>query len=263
MRRSGALLTLVLTLGLLAACDRSGGDAASPTPASSPSPSPSVPNPTTGPPPTPTPTPNPTVSPTPSPVLHLPPDAPTTYDGTLTDDLAPLAPPGATLTSTASFSTPEDPVDLVAFAWRRGDPFAGELGFSVWQRFEDSPAWRAVSAFTDGPAKGVLGITFGAADLTGDGISDFLTREDRGGSGACATWRVLSPAQGTATQVFRHGGCDTSIELGEGASLTVREAVFEPGDSHCCPSAFRTTTLEWDGSAFVETDVVESPAPSP
>jgi hypothetical protein len=73
---------------------------------------------------------------------------------------------------------------------------------------------------------------------------------------------LIALTEGDAAQVFRRSGCDTTIEPAGDGTLSMREAVFEPGDSHCCPSAFRTTTLEWDGSAFVATDVRESPAPA-
>ena len=33
-------------------------------------------------------------------------------------------------------------------------------------------------------------------------------------------------------------------------------AVYRPDDAHCCPSAFRHVTFEWNGEAFERTDVV-------
>jgi hypothetical protein len=95
----------------------------------------------------------------------------------------------------------------------------------------------------------VLGVRLSSADLTGDGVDDLLTEEQRGGSGACATWRVIASAAGSAAEIFLRDGCDTEISAING-TLEIREAVYEPGDPHCCPSAYRTTVLAWDGQAW-------------
>jgi hypothetical protein len=255
-----------LALGALAfvACDGGGGAV---SPSGSPSVTPEVT--TSTPPPTgsasPTPTGSPSASLTPEPVLQLPPDAPTSFGGTLSADgpFDPLVPPGAEILD-AWFREPSG--ELLATAgvvWGRGaDPFARELGVVLWERLPDPSGWRATYAFTDGPARGVLGISVDVADVTSDGIDDALTFESTGGSGACGRWRVLAPRSGGADVALRRSTCDAQISI-VGGDLELREAVFEPDDAHCCPSAFRTTTLEWDGSAFVATDVREEPAPSP
>ena len=171
-----------------------------------------------------------------------------------------LAPPGAEVISTWYLTPPEDLVAQVGLAWTRGaDPFAAEHGFAVWQRFPDRPPWRVVYAFTDPPAAGVLGVRFDAADLTGDAIGDALTFEDMGGSGACGLWRVVESGAGFATEIFRRMTCDTEIQVAD-AALRIRAAVYEPGDSHCCPSRFRTTTLRWDGETWNVIDKVVNPA---
>ena len=113
-------------------------------------------------------------------------------------------------------------------------------------------------AFTDRPRAGVLGVSSQTGDVTGDELADRLTLEDLGGSGACGRYRVVAGTATGAEEVFSRQVCDTEIFIA-GGSLTVREAVFEPGDPHCCPSAFRTSTLEWDGEAFVETSSTEEP----
>jgi hypothetical protein len=43
-------------------------------------------------------------------------------------------------------------------------------------------------------------------------------------------------------------------------TLRIRAAEYEPGDSHCCPSRFRTTTIRWDGSGWTVVDRVVTPA---
>jgi hypothetical protein len=198
--------------------------------------------------------------------LQLPPDAPTTFDA----DSAPadlpldqLVPPGAEVDSTWVLNPPDDPVQQLGVVWSRGeDPLFRERGFELWRPFPESPTWRVVYAFTDPLAMGVLGIRTTSADLTRDDVPDLLTFEDTGGSGACGTWRVVATGDVSATEVYRRQTCDADLAV-VGGHLELSEAVFEPGDSHCCPSAFRTTTLEWNGERFVRTNVSESPAPPP
>jgi len=203
----------------------------------------------------------PSESPTPEPFLQLPADAPTSYDGAVSSGgpFEPLVPPGAEVLD-AWFQQPSD--EAQAFAWviwgRGDDPFARELGLALWERFDDHPMWRVTHAFTDEPSKGVLGISLDAADVTDDGFEDGLTFEQTGGSGACGRWRVVAPFHGGAIEALDRQTCDAEISI-VGNHLELREAVYEADDAHCCPSAFRTTTLEWDGQAFVETEVREEP----
>ncbi len=201
---------------------------------------------------------SPPVEPTPEPDLHLPPGAPSLVEDPAdiarvsAGDLSPLLPPRAEIAFTAMQRTPQDPIDQIALAWRSGtDPFASTHGLVVWQ-LGAGPEWRALYAFTDRPPTGVLGITLEPGDLTGDGTADLLTSEHTGGTGACGRWRVVASEPGVATEIFRRDACDTEIAIAAG-ELRIREAVYEPGDPHCCPSAFRVTTLRWNGEAWVET----------
>jgi len=176
-------------------------------------------------------------------------------------DRSAILPPGAEETFVIDQAKPADPIDQIAVTWRRGpDPFAPEVGLMVWQRFEQSPTWRAVFAFTDRPRAGVLGVRLSSADLTGEGVDDLLAEEQRGGSGACATWRVIASADGSAFDIFLRDSCATEISAING-TLVVREAVFESGDPHCCPSAYRTTVLAWDGQAWQELSSDLEPVP--
>lgn len=260
MRRIAAALCLALAL---AGCDGGGGQDLSPSATSSASSSPSAsPSPSTTSPSS-SPSEGPSESPPPELDLQLPADAPTE----LTDpadlaavaagDLTPLVPPGATVTHSAVLA---GPAERIVLTWRRGDdPFASEQGFVEWSGLGEGSSLRAVHAFTDRPRRGVLAIDLEAGDLTGDGLADALTLEQQGGSGACGTWRVIVSTPDAAEEVFRHAACDTEIRIDAG-KLSLREAVYEPDDPHCCPSAFRYATLEWDGIAFVETssEVVET-----
>lgn len=248
----------------LAGCD--GGDAATPTRSPSPSPvespSPSRPPETVT--PTATASQGPTGSPAAPPVLRLPEDAPVAFDGEVSADgpFEELIPPGAEVLD-AWYRGPFRAMPAwVGVVWARGDdPFARELGLVLWQRAPDAPSWRVAYAITDPPERGVLGISVELGEVTGDAVDDVLSFEETGGSGACGTWRVISPVPGGALTALKRRTCDARISVVAG-HLQLREAVFEPGDAHCCPSAFRTTTLEWDGTAFVSTDVREEPGPT-
>jgi hypothetical protein len=253
VRRLLPLGVVALALvGSLAAC---GG-----RPVVLPSPSPTFASPSPSPVPTSSPTaapsPSPTVTVSPAPELDLPRDAPTALaapedpDALARDGYRPLLPPGA---ASLDARVTSGALTRIAVTWYRGeDPFARQSGLVIWQRFPDAPAWRAVFAFTDRPADGVLGISLEQEDLTRDGVPDLLVREDAGGTGACARWRVLASAPGRADEVWRHEACDTDVRIVRGR-LLVREAVFRPEDPHCCPSAMRVRTFSFDGTAFVQT----------
>lgn len=163
-----------------------------------------------------------------------------------------LIPPDAQLTGRVVLPAAGGISDEVAVAYVVGsDPFAAEHGFALWRRFEDAPAWSVVFAFVDAPRKGVLGIRLEAGDLTADGHDELLTFEDTGGTGACGTWRVIAGAPEDATEIFRRKTCDTEIRI-VNAHLEIREAVYETGDPHCCPSEFRISTLRWSGAGWRE-----------
>jgi hypothetical protein len=175
-------------------------------------------------------------------------------------DLAPLVPAGSTPAIRAVLATPDAPIDQIAVTWRAGGPTPGRSGLIVWQATEGDPAWRAVYAFTDPGAAGVFGIRLDEMDVTADGIADLITFEDVGGSGACGTYRVVASTAGDASEILRRSVCDTDIQVA-GGDLRVREAVFGPEDPHCCPRAFKTTVLRWNGSDWERVSSEVSPAP--
>jgi hypothetical protein len=207
------------------------------------------------PPPSPSTGPSPTLSTDPD--VRLPAGMPATADDPddvaliAAGDVGPLMPPGASPVSTLTLATPQDPIDQIALTWLDEGPSQRRMGLIVWQRFDDHPTWRAVYAFTDPPSKGVFGIWVDTDDLTRDAVPDLLSFEDVGGSGACGTYRVVSSTEGDASAIFRRDTCDTEIAI-SGGDLRVREAVFRPDDAHCCPSAFRTSVLRWNGATWEE-----------
>jgi len=204
-----------------------------------------------------------TPTPIPSPVVDVPVDAPTTYGRRQAADKVPVAdlvPVGAEVTKPWTLPPTSDQVPQIALAWTRGvDPFSSEHGFELWQQFGEPPPWRVVYAFTDPPSARVLAVRFDVGDVTGDAIPDVLTFEDKDGSGGCGVWRVVRSGAGFATPIFHRSTCDTQIELASG-TLRIRAAEYDPGDSHCCPSRFRTTTIRWDGGGWTVVDRVVTPA---
>jgi hypothetical protein len=197
----------------------------------------------------------PSQSPTPTvdPDVSLPEGVPPVVDDAselaliASGDLGPLVPPGA---SYEKRSTLEDPVEQIVLTWSDGIPPDRRNGLIVWQRSEGE-TWRAVYAFTDPARRGVFGIRVETGDVTGDAISDILSFEDVGGSGACGTYRVIATSVGDASEIFRRDACDTQIAISSG-DLRIREAVFRADDPHCCPSAFRGSTLRWNGTSWDE-----------
>ncbi|MBI3647200.1 MAG: hypothetical protein HY240_00320 [Actinobacteria bacterium] len=205
------------------------------------------------------------VSPTPAPVV-LPRGVPASYaPDDEPGDVPPsaLVPRDATVTGTWFARSPSgsDTAILVTYA-RGGDPFAREQGFVVWRRFPTRPHWRATFGFSDPARVGVLAIRVDVGDATGDGLPDALTFESIGGTGDCGAWRLIQIASATAVQVEPPGTCDVTVEIStDPVGLLLTKAIFRPGDAHCCPSAFRTIQLEWNGEGFDVTKKRVSPAP--
>jgi hypothetical protein len=267
--RPRLVLAAAFTVVLVAACSGDGGPVASSTGAR-----PSVTGPsagttgptTTGPTTTTVTTTTQTIVPTPTGAtgpdadVRVPADTPTTVDDPMdlaridAGDLSSLVPPGADVGFRQVLAGPSDPIDQISVTWDRGnDVFAAQHGFVVWQRSGGTDGWRAVYAFTDPARRAILGLApLQSGDLTGDGMPETLTLEQQGGSGTCGITRVISSSVGDAREIFRASACDTQIDI-VGDHLERREAVFGPNDPHCCPSSFRVTTLEWNGTAFEET----------
>ena len=175
--------------------------------------------------------------------------------------LAALIPLGAT--ATGAWTTPTPAGEAIAVAWEfpSNDPFRHDGGVAVWRRFDDDAApWRPVwgVTFPAGRDEPVLGVDVRFADVTGDGPADALVSASLGGSGACGMTLVVDMAAGA--QIYRSQGCDRVIEpSSDPIGLRVREAVYAPGDPHCCPSSVRETMLVYEDGAWRAATSLVSP----
>jgi hypothetical protein len=201
-------------------------------------------------------------SPTPS-LAHVPDGVPPSFE----DDVGPENVPVAALiplksTAGASWTASTESGDAIVVAWEfpGEDPFHEDRGVVAWRRFDDGdPPWRPVWGVSF-PARRtpVLGVDTQLADVTGDGSTDAVVFASTGGSGGCGTTFVVDLAAGT--QAYRSAGCDRTIEPTEApAGLLIREAVYAPGDPHCCPSAFRETTLVYNNGTWQTASTSVSP----
>ena len=184
--------------------------------------------------------------------VGVPDGTPPSYDRDLDAASLPadaLVPPGTEPTDVWPAISPDGTqFALIAFAAMSDDPFRRARGLVLWRRFDDAPAWRAVYGVTDPPGAGVLDIHALIGDATGDGSPDAVTFEDTGGSGGCGTWRVLDLAANA--DVFTRETCDTTIDLSpDPVGLVVRQAIFAPGDAHCCPSSMKISVLTFDDAS--------------
>lgn len=166
-----------------------------------------------------------------------------------------LVPPEADATGVWLTETAGGEAIIVAWVVPAGDPFRRAGGFAEWRRFAGAtPAWRPVVGDSHTEEERVLGTRAVTADVTGDGSADAIVTEDTGGSGACARRTVIDLAAGSV--VWRRHLCDADVNPSfHPIGLSLVEAVFRPGDSHCCPSRIRTTVLTYDGGRWVAASI--------
>lgn len=186
----------------------------------------------------------------PSPVPRLPAGLPPSFG----DDVPSADVPAAALIPlqtevTGSWSTSTAAGEAIMVAWQvpGDDPFRLARGFAIWRRFDDGgPPWRPVYGVAYARNDGVRAVTALMADVTGDRSEDALVFAETGGSGGCGTYSVVDLAAGI--RIFRRQVCDTQIDPSSvPVGLVMTEAVYEPGDPHCCPSATRETVLTYAG----------------
>lgn len=159
---------------------------------------------------------------------------------------AALLPLGGRVAGRWDASTPAGDAIVVAWTIPGDDPFAAPGGVAAWRRFDDEGSlWRPIWSEAWKERDGVVGVVGDVADLTGDGSDEALLRLEIGGSGACAHVRGVDLATGELVYT-RDQLCDATIVPGE-PGLVLTEALFSPGDAHCCPSQRRTSELSYAG----------------
>jgi hypothetical protein len=189
-----------------------------------------------------------------SPVPSLPAGLPPSFgDDVGAGDVpaAALIPLGADVTGSWDASTSAGEAIVVAWSVPGPDPFQLERGIVAWRHFDDDGApWRPVWGQRYPPRREPLqNLTAQVTDVTADGSDDALVLAETGGSGACATVSVIELS--TGTRAYRSSGCDRTVEpSSDPVGLRIREAVFAPGDAHCCPSRVRTTVLVDEGGSW-------------
>lgn len=168
-----------------------------------------------------------------------------------------LVPTGVAVTDAWSTTTRVGQTAGVAYV-QPGDPLQAPRGLVIWWRSPgSSPPWHPMFGLTTGA--GVLQMETLLGEATGDGSDDALIFEGTGGSGACGTTVLVDLAANA--RVFKRTACDAVIGFSpDPVGLTVRTAVFAPSDSHCCPSAFRTTVLTYTGERWVVASRTTTPA---
>jgi hypothetical protein len=192
------------------------------------------------------------IEPAPPPAA-IPAGVPATYDDDVPVRELPLdelIPPGDEITGVDRATTAGGEAVVISFATPGPDPLAQARGFVVWRRTVGAnPPWRATYGVAHGKRSGVLAISAETTDLTGDGSADALIREETGGSGACATYRVVDLAPGDP--LWKRSVCDAEIQPNpDPIGLFEVARIYGPEDAHCCPSSIRERVLTWDGDRF-------------
>lgn len=235
MPRNAFAFAFALLLVVSAACTRSSpAPSPEPTPTQTPAQTPASPNA------------EPTGSPPASVAPDLPPGIPPFFESDVAaDDVPPAAliPLRTEVTGAWHADTSEGEAILVAWLEPGPDPLSLAHGIVLWRRFDDGGApWRPVFGARYPKRTSIFGISAQTADVTGDASDDALVFLQTGGTGACGTYLVLDAAAGS--ERFARDVCDTTIEPStDPVGLLMVEAVYEPGDPHCCPSAMRRSVL--------------------
>ncbi len=202
-----------------------------------------------------------TVTPS-TPPAEIPEGVPASFDEDLPGRDLPvelLVPGGDEVTGLDRAKVPGGEAVVIAFATPGNDPFSKARGFVVWRREPGAdPPWHAVYGLAHGERDGVLAIAADVTDLTGDASAEALIREETGGTGACATYRVVDLAAGVP--LWKRSVCDAEIQPNpDPIGLYEVARVYEPDDPHCCPSAIRERVLVWDGDRFAVASVETTP----
>jgi hypothetical protein len=199
-----------------------------------------------------------------SPVLSLPPGLPPSFDDAVGQGDVPaaaLVPLRADVTGRWDATTSAGDAIVVAWTMPGPDQFRLDRGIAEWRRFDDGGApWRPVWGATYPAGRDALqNLTADVADVTGDGSADAIVTAETGGTGGCAAVSVADLA--AAERIYRSSGCDRIVSAStDPVGLSIRAAVYRPGDAHCCPSAVKTTILVYSNGTWETVTSVSSPA---
>lgn len=144
--------------------------------------------------------------------------------------------------------------EMIAVAWLRAeDPGGGPgiFGLAIWRRRE---AGRTVGWFRMySHRRWMVGIDVQTADLTHDGRSDLLVREDTGGSAGCGLYRVLSPDAVHVRKLYVRRQCmdQGRIELLNSMLVEIDGVHFVGPGIHCCYRSIMRRLKRWDGRRWV------------
>ena len=194
------------------------------------------------------------VTATSSPIPSLPPGLPPSFgDAVGPGDVpaAALIPLKADVTGRWDASTAAGDAIVVAWSMPGPDPFRLDRGIAVWRRFDDGGApWRPVWGADYRARRAALqNLTADVADVTDDGSADAIVTAETGGTGGCGVVSVVDLAAGE--RIYRSSGCDRIVGAStDPVGLTIRAAVYRPGDAHCCPSEVRTSVLVYADGAW-------------
>ncbi|MEX0984151.1 MAG: hypothetical protein WD096_03795 [Actinomycetota bacterium] len=183
----------------------------------------------------------------PSPAASVPAGVPPSFEGDVPAADVPaaaLVPLRAQVTGTWFAATSGGEAMIVAWQVPGEDPFRVARGVAAWRRFADGGApWRPVWGTSYRVNDRVLGLEASTGDVTGDGSDEIVLFAATGGTGTCGSYAVVD--LGTGSQIYeRPEVCDARLEPAPGIpGLLLSEAVFGPGDPHCCPSGMKVTTL--------------------
>ena len=167
-----------------------------------------------------------------------------------------LVPRGGEVTGVARAKTAEGEAVVIAFAAPGDDPFRRARVRRVAPRAGDDPPWRAAYGLAHGSV--TRAVDLGRRHRPHRRrLDDALIREETGGSGTCATYRVIDPPASRSgnARLRRRDPAEPRPDR-----LYEVTRIYDSGDPHCCPSAIRERVLAWDGARFVMVSEEVTPA---
>lgn len=97
-------------------------------------------------------------------------------------------------------------------------------------------------------------------DLDGDGQSEALVMARGEGEEQPLDWYVYALRDGQPARLFSRTGVARGELSLDRPWIEEREALYNPGDPDCCPSAFVVSRYSWENGALVLMDRTKVPA---